>query len=79
MSVFGYMRVHCPICKAEMDGMNGYGREARCCDRECYEEWEWRRTFAITKKPYYPRPGSRWDDKTDAADFALARLKELET
>lgn len=44
---FSYMRVHCPICKSEMDGMRGYGREARCCDAECYREWEWRRTLAI--------------------------------
>ena len=76
--IFGYMKTHCPICRGEMDGMKGYGREANCCDRECYEEWEWRRTLAIMHKPYTPRPGSRWDTNTDAADFALKRIAELE-
>ncbi len=60
-SIFGYMKVHCPICKAEMDGMHGYGREANCCDKECYEEWQWRKAGAILGKPYKPRLGSRWD------------------
>jgi len=59
--MFSFMRVHCPICKSEIDGMRGYGREAKCCDKECYEEWEWRKTLAIMGKPYRPKPGSRWD------------------
>jgi hypothetical protein len=53
--MFSYMKVHCPICKAEMDGMKGYGREARCCGKECYEEWEWRKTLAIMNRPYQPK------------------------
>ena len=76
--IFGYQKVHCPICKGEMDGMKGYGRESHCCDKECHDEWEWRRTLAIMKKPYTPRNGSRWDTETDAADFALQRIRELE-
>ena len=76
-SVFGYMKVHCPICKGEMDGMHGYGRNADCCGRECYEEWEWRRNLAIMETPYYPRKGSRWDPLT-AAEFASKRIAELE-
>ena len=76
--IFGYMKVHCPICKTEMNGMKGYGRNARCCDRECYEEWTWRETLAIMKKPYTARPGSRWDDKTDPVEFAQKRIAELE-
>jgi hypothetical protein len=56
MSAFGYMRVFCPICKGEMDGLAGYGREAKCCSRDCYHEWEWRRTLAIMKQPYRERP-----------------------
>lgn len=67
--MFGYMKVRCPICGGEMDGMKGYGREARCCDKECYEEWEWRRTLAILNKPYTPRKGSRWDDTTPVEEF----------
>lgn len=76
--MIGTMKVHCPICMGEMDGMRFYGRESRCCDRECHEEWEWRRSLAIVNKPYTPRKGSRWDDATDAADFAVKRLAELE-
>jgi len=56
MSVFSFMKVYCPICRSVMDGMRGYGREARCCDRDCYREWEWRRTLAIMGKPYTPQP-----------------------
>jgi hypothetical protein len=61
MSVFAYMKVYCPICKSEMDGMRGCGREANCCDRECYAEWEWRKTLAIMGRPYRTRnePGQR--------------------
>jgi len=54
--MFSYMKVHCPICKTEMNGMRGYGREAKCCDQECYQEWEWRKTLAILGKPYKPNP-----------------------
>jgi hypothetical protein len=54
--VFSYMKVHCPICRCEFDGMRPYGREAHCCSRECYKEWEWRQTLAIMNKPYKPQP-----------------------
>ncbi len=65
MSLFAYMKVHCPICRAELDGMHGYGREAKCCDRECYEEWEWRQTLAVMGMPYTPRKDSRWDPTSE--------------
>ena len=76
--VFSHMKVHCPICKAEIDGMKAYGREALCCDKECYEEWEWRRTLAIMGKPYKPRPGSRWDDNTPVEEFVAKHSAERE-
>ena len=50
------MKVHCPICCAEIDGMRAYGAKARCCGKECYDEWTWRETLAIMGKTYYPRP-----------------------
>ncbi len=53
MSMFAYMKVHCPICQSEMDGMKAYGRESRCCGKDCHEEWEWRRTLAIMGKKYF--------------------------
>ncbi len=54
--MFSTMQVFCSICKAEFDGMKHYGREGSCCSRECYDEWEWRRTLAIMGKAYYPDP-----------------------
>jgi hypothetical protein len=54
MSLFGYFKVYCPICRIEMDGMKSYGRDAHCCGKECFEEWEWRHTLAILNKEYYP-------------------------
>lgn len=53
--MFSRMAVFCPICRIEMDGMRGYGRTANCCDKECYDEWEWRKTLAILGKQYAPR------------------------
>lgn len=52
MGCFSKMLVYCPICKQQMDGMLSYGREAHCCGKDCYEEWEWRRTLAILGKDY---------------------------
>ena len=66
MSVFSYMKVHCPICRSEMDGMKGYGRDAHCCDKECCTEWEWRRTLAIMGKPYTPDPRLAIPEITEA-------------
>ena len=51
--MFSKMKVHCPICCVEMDGMKGYGREAKCCGRECYLEWQWREALAIMGKEYH--------------------------
>lgn len=53
--MFSYMKVYCPICRNEMDGMKGYGRNASCCGKICYEEWEWREVLAILGKEYYPK------------------------
>ena len=53
--MFSYMLVHCPICRGEFDGMRGYGRADKCCCKQCYDEWEWRKTLAIMGKPYQPR------------------------
>lgn len=39
--------VCCPICKSSMDWMRGYGRECRCCSKECHQEFERRRAVAI--------------------------------
>jgi hypothetical protein len=65
--MFSVMKVYCPICRGDMDGMLGYGREAKCCDKECYEEWEWRKTLAILGKAYYPRIGNtRWTAPEEA-------------
>lgn len=54
--MFGYMKVHCPICQSEFDGMKPYGREAACCCKECYQEWNWRRSLAICNQSYHPDP-----------------------
>jgi hypothetical protein len=56
MGVFAYMKVYCPICRLEMDGMKSYGRESHCCSMECNQEWEWRKTLAILHREYYPNP-----------------------
>ena len=47
--------LHCPVCRAEFDWLRGYGREIRCCSKECHDEAEWRRTLAIMGKTYRPR------------------------
>lgn len=49
------MKVCCPICKSEMDGMKAYGRKSNCCSRNCHDEWIWREALAILSIPYYPR------------------------
>ncbi len=51
--------IHCPICKSQFDYMRGYGRDCRCCGKECHDEFNWRETLAILGKEYYfdPRRG----------------------
>jgi len=68
-SIFSYMKVYCPICKAEMNGMNGYGRMANCCDKNCYDEWEWRKTLAICGKPYKSRITEEEKEKMEFKDI----------
>jgi len=77
--MFSFMKTCCPICMAEMEWMRGYGRDARCCGKECYREFEWRRTLAIMGKSYYPQPGSRADPLTPASseNFDLWREGKL--
>lgn len=48
------LEVFCCICKQTFDGMRHYGRDAMCCSKQCWEEYEWRRTLAILGKPYRP-------------------------
>ena len=69
--MFSYMKVHCPICKAEMDGMKGYGREAQCCGPACYREWEWRKTLAIMGQQYRPYPEDSRRLTTEPPDEAF--------
>ena len=54
MSIFSYMKVFCPICCSEMNGMNAYGRESHCCGKSCHDEWEWRRSLAVMGERYRP-------------------------
>jgi hypothetical protein len=42
--------VYCPICRNLFDWMRGYGRDCRCCCKECHDDFEWRRTHAILGK-----------------------------
>jgi hypothetical protein len=56
MSVFTPCLLHCPVCRSEFNWHRGYGREIRCCCRECYQEAEWRRVLSILGKPYTPDP-----------------------
>ena len=66
---FSFMRVYCPICRQEMDGMKPYGSKSNCCGKKCNDEWMWRETLAILGKP--PRP-------QETIQEAAARLdKEL--
>jgi len=46
----------CPVCGHEHDWHRGYGRDIRCCSKDCYAEADWRRCLSILGKPYYPDP-----------------------
>ena len=72
--MFSYMKIHCAICCAEIDGMRCYS--GNCCDKECYQEYDWRKTLAIINKPYYPRPNSRWDPNGKDEEAAPAARKD---
>ena len=61
--MFSYMKVYCPICRNEFNGMIGYGSEANCCGKQCYDEWQWRRTLAILGNAYEPRKESTNGEK----------------
>lgn len=49
------LTVLCPICGRDMNWLEGYGRPARCCGRDCYDEFEWRYALAIVGKSYRPK------------------------
>lgn len=45
----------CPVCGQEYDWHTGYGRDIRCCCRQCHEEAEWRRALSILGQQYRPQ------------------------
>ena len=47
--------LHCPVCRDEFNYHRGYGREIRCCGKQCHDEAQWRLTLSILGKPYRPR------------------------
>jgi len=53
--MFSTMELFCQVCgkKFETDFM---AYHARSCSRECYREFEWRKTLSIMGKDYYPDP-----------------------
>lgn len=54
--MFSECEVYCSICRGVMDWQRRYGREACCCSRECYREFEWRRTLSVMGRAYYQDP-----------------------
>ena len=48
------MEVRCCVCTQPMDWNKRYGREACCCSRECYGEFQWRRSLSICGEAYRP-------------------------
>lgn len=60
----------CPVCRREFDWMRGYGRDIRCCCKDCHDEAEWRRAGAILGKEYTPRqPNNKvTNDRTSTTD-----------
>lgn len=61
--MFTRCEIKCCICGGSMDWMRGYGRDQRCCGRECHQEFDWRRTLASLGKDYYPDPKRATDAK----------------
>lgn len=47
---------YCSICRSEMLFENRYGRDACCCGKDCWQEFDWRLTLSILGKPYRPDP-----------------------
>ncbi len=46
---------HCRICgTVNVPPYPGYYRDA-VCSRECFDEWKWRETLHILRKPYRVR------------------------
>lgn len=48
--------VKCIICGVRIDWHRSYGRDAACCSKDCYDEFDWRRVLSNLNKPYYPDP-----------------------
>jgi len=57
--LFSFQEYYCVICgvlhSQNFNNKGSYGKDKCCCSKECYEEWEWRKTLAILGKPYRPR------------------------
>ncbi len=64
--MFSRCEFYCPVCRQQFDWMRGYGKDIRCCGRECHVEAEWRRTLAILGKEYYHDPRLTHASDTDA-------------
>lgn len=47
--------IRCCVCGTDIDWHHRYGRDAPCCGKTCFDEFEWRRTLSILGKEYYPR------------------------
>jgi hypothetical protein len=63
--------IKCCICAQPMDWRHRYGREAACCSKDCYREFEWRNTLSILGKPYTIDPQLvAWAEKR-AAELGL--------
>ncbi len=53
--MIGRLEICCPICRSQFDYHRGYGRECRCCDKECHDEFNRRYSYSILGKPCPPR------------------------
>lgn len=49
------LKCYCPICKKQMNYHDGYGRDQKCCSKNCYKEFDWRHTRSIIGLAYAPK------------------------
>ena len=45
-----------------------YGRDACCCGKDCWQEFDWRLTLSILGKPYTPDPKRLVEEEAFARD-----------